>query len=422
MKIVKRNINNLELYYMPNTKFKTIDVAFVFTNELNPQEINERNFLSEILMESTHKYNNPEKMSLACDNLYGLDKTCNFHTVGNVSITTFMIRTINDKYLDESNIFSLSLDLLLEIIYRPKLHKCLIPKKSVNELLIQTEELMLSIKQNKNAYTYYQFMREYTRNNQDRIAIFPEMRYLNQVSNKTVSDCYQKMISEDKLQIFIAGDFDFTLMDQLIQEKLSFLVSKTDLSFDYKSEFVSSTNINEVIEKSSNGQTRVFIGYYLNFDYNKKNALIMSLFDELFGGFEKAKLFANIREKLQLSYYVYSRYNEDSNLFFVNLETNKEQTQKAIDEVAKQLQDCQNGDIDDELFNQAKQNLIKRLDSALDSQTKLLLHNIIGYLRYKSVFDLELRKQEIRDIKKEEVINLIQNIKIDTTYVYTNEE
>ncbi|MDT8337010.1 MAG: insulinase family protein [Candidatus Izemoplasmatales bacterium] len=421
MKIVKRNVNNLELYYMPNNKFKTIDVAFVFTNKLNPQEINERNFLSEILMESTHKYNNPEKMSLACDNLYGLDKTCNYHTVGNVSITSFMFRTVNDKYLDELNIFSQSLDLLLEIIYRPKLHKGLIPKKSVNELIQQTEELMLSIKQNKNAYTYYQFMREYTRNNQDHIVIFPEMRYFNQVSSITVSECYKKMINEDKLQIFIAGDFDFSQMDNLIEEKLSFIKPKNIHNLDYKSQFIPTENINEVIEKSSNGQTRVFIGYYLNFDYNKKNALKMSLFDELFGGFEKAKLFANIREKLQLSYYVYSKYNEESNLFFVNLETNKDQTQKAIDEIAKQLKDCQKGNIDNELFNLAKRNLIKRLDSALDSQTKLLLHNIIGYLRYKSVFDLELRKQEIRDIKKQDIINLIQNINIDTTYIYTNE-
>lgn len=422
MKIVKRNIDNLELYYMPNKKFKTIDVAFVFTNELNPQGINERNFLSEILMESTHKYNNPEKMSLACDNLYGLDKTCNFHTVGNVSITTFMIRTINDKYLDEDNVFSQSLDLLLEIIFKPKLHNGLIPKKSVNELLQQTEELLLSIKQNKNAYTYYQFMREYTRNNQDRIAIFPEMRYFDQISNLTVTEEYLKMINQDKLQIYIAGDFDFSVMDELIKQKLSFLTPNKNLSFDYQSQFIPADSINEAIEKSSSGQTRVFIGYYLDFDYNKENALKMSLFDELFGGYEQGKLFSNIREKLHLSYYVYSRYNEDNNLFFVNLETNKDQTQKAIDEVEKQLRDCQNGDIDDVLFNQAKQNLIKRLDKALDSQTKLLLHNIISYLRYKSVFDLELRKQEIMDIKKQDIIDLIKNIKIDTIYVYTNEE
>lgn len=422
MKIIKRDIDSLNVYYMPNKKFKTIDMAFVFTNKFDPKEINERNFLSEILMESTAKYNNQEKLSLACDNLYGLDKTSNYHAVSNMSITTFMARTINDKYVDDTDVFSHSLDLLIEIIFKPKLFKGYIPKKAITELKEQTEELLLSIKQNKNAYTYYQFMHEYIRNNKDTIAIFPEKRYFNDISTETVTNVYNKMINEDDLQIFIAGDFDHEEMDQLIKEKLHFYKSKKPLEYNRVIDFKTEDKINEVIEKESTGQSRVYIGYKLNFPVNKQNAATMALFDEIFGGYEKSKLFSNIREKMQLSYYVYSRYNEDNNLFFVNLETNKQNLNKALEAVNKELDACKSGDISDALFNQAKINLTKRLENAMDSQTKLLLHNIIETLKMQESFDLENKIKTIEEIKKADLIALIQNISIDTVYIYTNED
>ena len=125
---------------------------------------------------------------------------------------------------------------------------------------------------------------------------------------------------------------------------------------------------------------------------------------------------------MQLSYYVYSRYNEDNNLFFVSLETNKQNLNKALEAVNKELDTCKSGDISDALFNQAKINLTKRLENAMDSQTKLLLHNIIETLKMQESFDLENKIKTIEEIKKADLIALIQNISIDTVYIYTNED
>lgn len=422
MKIIKREISNLDIYYLPSKKFKTIDVALVFTNELKIDEINERHFLTEILLESSKKYNSPEKMTLACDNLYGLDKNCNYHVIGNVGITTFMMRNVNDKYLDEAGVFEQSLDLLVDIVYNPKLFKGLIPKKSVDEMLEQVDELLLSIKINKNAYVYYQFLDNYLRNNNQNIGVFPEKNYLNKINNQSVTSVYEKMINQDKLQVFIAGDFDHQEMDLLLQRKLNTLKNNPQKQLDYKTIFAPDNQINHVVEKSSNGQTRIFIGYHLDFEHSIHNSLVMSIFDELFGGYEKSMLFANIREKLHLSYYVYSRYNEDNHLFFIGLETSKENAKKALEAVHTQLLNCQNGEISDELFEQAKQNLIKRLDVVMDSQIKLLLHNILGTLKHKSAFDLEKKIKAIENIQKHDLIDLTKKINVDTIYIYTNGE
>ncbi len=420
MKIIKRDIGTLPLYYLPNKKFKTIDIAFVFTNEYVDQELNERQLLTEVLLDTTQKYNNSEKMSLVSDNLFGLDKVCNFHVSGEVAITTFLVRVVNDKYLDGDHILEKALDLLMEIIYNPKLYKGLIPLVTVKDQLEQVEQMLMSIKQNKNAYAYYQFMYEYTKKDQEKVGIFPNLQYLDKISQTSLTSVYQKMIHEDSLQIFIAGDFNHQEMDELIKRKTIRIKHQEPKSLNFHPKYHKVHKVNNVVEKNSSGQTRIFIGYYLPFLLNKKNANIMNIFDELFGGYEKSKLFATIREKLNLSYYVYSRYNEDNNLFFVGLETSKENYSSAIDAVSNQLELCVKGEIDDELFEQAKQNLIKRLEAKMDTQIAMLLHNVINYLKYKTYFDLTSQIEQIKAITKADVINLVKKIELDTVYIYTN--
>lgn len=422
MKIEKRRIDNLPIYYLHNKKFKTIDIAFVFTNEYVDKELNERHILSEVLLETTKKYNNSEKMTLICDNLFGLDKVCNFHVSGEVAITTFLVRFINDKYLDNTFITEKAINLLMEIVYNPKLYNNKIPLVTIKDQMEQIDQMLMSIKQNKNAYAYYQFMNEYTKKDQDKVGIFPNLKYLNQVNQESVTSVYRKMIEEDFLQVFVAGDFDHKQMDLVLKGKLSKMRSDFNKTLNYRPLYSEAVEINEIIEKNSVGQTRIFMGYYLPFALTKKNANIMNVFDELFGGFEKSKLFSTIREKLNLSYYVYSRYNEDNNLFFVGLETSKENKDLAIEEVIRQLDSCIAGEIDDELFDQAKQNLVKRLEAKMDSQISMLLHNVINYLKYQTDFELEAQIAQIKAIEKSDVIKLIKRIKLDTVYVYTSGE
>jgi hypothetical protein len=65
-------------------------------------------------------------------------------------------------------------------------------------------------------------------------------------------------------------------------------------------------------------------------------------------------------------------------------------------------------------------NLINRLETSVDSQSKMMIHNIIDYIRFNESFDIKNRIEDILNITKEELVELIKNIKIDTTYIYTN--
>lgn len=422
MKFARRDILNKKVIYLPNNKFKTIEIVFLFVNEVDKHRINERNFLTEILLESTKKYYNAEKLNTLTDYLYNLDISSNYYVVNNLGITTFFFRSVNEKYLNEKGLFEQVIDLAEEIIYNPKTYKGKIPKKSVVDLKNQTEELILSINQNKNAYSYYQFIDKYTKTMKSSYGFFPVQEDLEQVSAESVTETYKKMIEEDEFYIFVSGDFTFKKMDSLILEKFGNRNQTSHFENSFTNKLIPNKLPKEFIEKNSTGQTRLFLGFNLGFDINYKNIQIMNLFDEIFGGFEKSKLFSKIREELHLSYYVYSNYLEDSQLFLVSLEVSKSNYSKAIAAVKKELEACQNGEISDELFNQAKQNLIKAFNNASDSQVRLLLGNIINYIRYNKEVSYEDKIETIKSITKEELIALIKKIYLDTIYVYTSEE
>jgi predicted Zn-dependent peptidase len=420
MKIHKRDIPGIELFYLPNKKFKTIDFAFVFTNKFVDEELNERQFLTEILTESTQKYRNSEQMSLVCDNLYGIDKACSYNLSGDVGITTVLLRCINEKYLDEEGITDKALNLLIEMIYNPKKNKGLIPLAAVKDQKNQTEQFILSIKQNKTAYAYYEFMKHFTKDFEDKVGIFPRLNHLSKVDNLTVTKVYEKMIKEDRLQIFVSGDFDFEKMDEFFKKHQ--LKTNVLEGFEYLKNYGKRRDLYEVLERSSNGQTRIYLGYYLDFLPKKNNVIAMKIFDELFGGFEYSRLFVNIREKLQLSYYVYSRYNEDNNLFFVGLETSKNNAKKAISEIDSELKKCQQGEISEELFLQAKTNIIKRIEAKKDSQTAGLIQSIVNFLKYGSEYSEDEMLRDLEIISIDDVLSVIRRISLDTVYIYTNEE
>lgn len=424
LNLIKRNIADLDVYYIKNDKFKTIEAFFVFSNDFSEKFVNESTFLTEILSDSTKKYPSTEKFKLVCDNLYGLSKMSHYHFEGSLDITMFAISSVNDKYLPEKHVFNQAFDILLEMIYAPKTVKAKFTKKIVKEKLSQAFEMLLSIKQNKNAYSYNQFMKAYLRNNTDHIGIFPNEEGLRDFTQESLTKVHQRLTTEDNLKIFIAGDFDFSEMDNLIETKSQKIRNRSKKEFAFKPFFRSKKELdtNIVIDKTSSGQTRVFIGYDLNFPHNQENAMTMALFNELFGGFENSLLFSNIREKLHLSYYVFSHYSVGNHLFYINLETTKDNADKAINEVKQQLLNCQNGEIDEVLFIQAKNNIINRWQTAVDSQVKTMLYNIIDFFRYENIFDETEKIKMLENITKADLIKLINSINLDTIYIYTSGE
>ena len=141
--------------------------------------------------------------------------------------------------------------------------------------------------------------------------------------------------------------------------------------------------------------------------------------NNIFGGFDQSKLFMEIREKQNLSYYVDSNYQPEENLVTVSLSTAKSNEDIAIEKVKDILDEIKVGDFSDELFNQAKDNCVNSLESLVDSQSRYLLQHIKSYHLTGERYDLENRISLYSSITKEDVIRAANTLILDTVYLYT---
>ena len=121
MKINKIEMNGYTLYHIPNKKFKTFTIGAYFFRPLDKKGLVENSILSNILMKYNQKYPSEQKFSHHLEDLYGMSLYVGFSRIGLVNNMNFIIRSINDKFLEncEENLFQEAVDLLNDAINLP---------------------------------------------------------------------------------------------------------------------------------------------------------------------------------------------------------------------------------------------------------------------------------------------------------------
>ncbi len=419
---IKKIINNIEIYYIPTKKFKTISCSFVFSNEFEREDFNERHILSDLLVDNMKKYPSSEERNKYLNSLYGLEAFGICTEIGDAIVNHFVVSYPNEKFLpDEKNLSEKAFNFLNEIVTNPKMNKGFLTAKSVKEKVDEAKQMYFSLRQQKPLYAQYQFLTEYYKNNPDRFRIFPDFNKLQNIDKYSVTKVYKKMLMEDNLKIFVIGDFDHDKMDSIIQNNLQ--VKRPEIierPLKYNIELFDIKEVNKTVEYGDVTQSRIFLGYQVKVDYFSRLHPAMTVFETIFGGFDQARLFQTIREKMHLSYYVQTAYYAEEQILMVALGTNMQDQELAIAKVLEIQKDLQEGNIPDDLFELAKEYCLNTLKRRNDSQTSLLIQHIKSFLRFNKPYDYEMRLKKYEEVNKEEVLEAAKSIELNTIYSYTS--
>ncbi len=421
---IRKIINNVEVFYIPTTKFKTISCSFVFHNRFLRNEYNERHILSDLLVDNMKKYPTTEKRHKYLNNLYGLEAFGICTEMGYNIVNHFVVSYPNENFLPEpTNLSERAFRFLNEILTNPKMHDGKLTEKAVKEKIDEAKQMYYSMRQQKPVYAQYRFLQEYYRRQPDLFRIYPDFNNLANVTNVTMTNVYKKMLTEDFFQIFVTGDFDHDKMDEIIRNNLKITSGKkpkTSYSFILKKEM--SDTVNEIEESGDVTQARIFLGYDTDIVEFTEMHPAMSVFDAMFGGFDQSRLFQKIREKMHLSYFVQSAYYAEEKMLMVAMGTNFQDSQKAISEVKDILKEMQEGNLPESLFELAKDYCIRSLESRNDSQTSLLIQNIKSYLRFKKPYSIDERLAAYKNVTMADVLEVANRLKLNTVYNYTKSE
>ena len=170
-----------------------------------------------------------------------------------------------------------------------------------------------------------------------------------------------------------------------------------------------------VKEKVISEQDNLVITLNLNnlTDYERNYPL--SLYNAILGGGSESLLFSEVREKNSLSYYISSTPNKLDNLIIIRGGITKDRSMDAVNIIKKILKDLENGKIDDDRIEKAKEYYTSAIDDIIESPFQIIESYYM--IELLGVDDIETKRKKMLKVTKDEIIALAKKVKINTIYI-----
>lgn len=410
MEIKKIQVNQLTIYYIPDTKFKTLTVGAFFFSPLDENELTQRAILSNYMTKFNQVYPSEQELSSYLKELYGTELYCNYGKNGLATSMNFCVRTINDKYLNHHSVdlFQKAVEILNITLTKPYFDEKLVEIEK--ELLIQDLNRLYD---NKSQYATRRFIDIMHANEKCRFPTIGNIESAKQVTVDSLSQAYERMMHAKRV-IYVIGE---VLEEKIKTEfgKLALLDETPEaLEFmDYETKEIQ--EVTEVVEEQKNRQSIALMGYRSEIRIKDKLYDGMLLLSAMLGGFFHSTLFQEIREKRSLAYSVNADYNGRKGNFAIYAGIHA----TAYDEFKQVVQEIiahyQQGEIDDKVMELTKKALINGIYKGADRPgygLQMVLNEIMDFKNTT----IEEKVQKIEGITKEEVMEAAKALKLDTIY------
>ena len=241
------------------------------------------------------------------------------------------------------------------------------------------------------------------------------MEDLNKITSENLYSYYNKFIESSNVDIFIIGNIEIEEVEKMIEEKFQFTNKNQESKYPLLPTLNNRKKRKEIIETDNTNQSKLAITCRIESMTDKERNYVLNLYNSILGGSTDSKFFKNIREKYSLCYYATTGANKLDNILLISSGITKENYNKMLILIDKEMDDIKKGYItEDELIN-AKKYYLSGLEEIEDSPNQIIAsYYAIDKLKADSI---EERKEKIKDITKEEIVALANKIYIDTVYL-----
>ncbi len=410
--------DSYDLHMIKTTKFKTLFFKIVFTKEIKKDEITIRNMLLDNLIFSCKNYPTKKQMAIKKQDLYGADIYGNNKRVGKNILTEIYLSILNPKYTEEDMLFE-SLDFLHEIIFNPNVENNKFNEEIFNIIKNNLESDIKSTKENTSLYANQklkQLMGDYPFSYKMEGTI----EDLEKINNENLYTYYKEFLKNNKIDIFVVGDLDFNLMKQVVNEKLCFPSNDylvKDFAIDYRSE---NRGIDEVVEESSYNQSKLAIGCSLGKLTKKEKKYVATIYNIILGNSPDSKFFKNIREKKSYAYTINSTFRRMDDILTISAGISYSNYDDVVKSIEKEIDDMRKGKFNDLDIEKAKNLYISVINDINEFQSSI--SEYYYNLRYLGMDDYNKEIDIIKDITKEEIVDVANKISIDAIYLLKEKE
>ena len=411
-KSIKDGIN---VYHIPTKKFKTHAVSICIHRQLNKEDVTKNALLPFVLKRGCTQYPTSMDISKKLEELYGSIFDFDISKSGEDQIISFNFEVIDKKYIkDSGNLLFDILELANSIIFDPVTENDAFKKEYVEQEKNNLKEQIESLINNKMNYAVERCYEEMCKDENFGMHELGKIEDLKSIDEKNLYDYYKEFISNSHIDIFIVGDINEEEIMSFSQ-KIFEHANPRNATYPVTKLITEVKDIKTVEQEFDVTQGKITLGFRTGVKPTDEKYFALLMYNGILGGGPHSKLFNNVREKLSLAYYVFSRLEKNKGIMIVSSGIEFKNYQKTLDEIIKQHNEIKAGNITDYEFDSTVKSIINKLKSIEDSAFGLADY-YLGQLISGTDYSLEETADNIKAVSKKDIIGVAQGIKLDTIY------
>lgn len=414
-----RLAKGVDLHVIPTKQFKMTHILIDFATPQTTTNATARNLLANLLETSTHLYPTQTALARQMAKLYGAFVSIIVGRVGRLHTVRLRSSFIND-HLAERELFSQVVELINQVLFHPLVDGGEFDSPTFR---LQSNNLASTIKSlydDKQFYANQKLLKlYYSDDSVMKNPSFGSIEDLEYCSPASLFETYQKMINQDKVDIFVLGNVDPEKVSSIIRQ-LPFTDREPNLP---DTPFYFQKVHAEVVsdqERQNVSQAKLDLGYHLPIYYRDPLYPAALVFNGLFGGTPYSKLFTNVREKASLAYYASSRLAPFSGLVNVQTGIQSADYETALRMIQQQAVEIQEGQFTPELMREVQDALINQHYAGFDIANNVLEHHLVNQLL--SLPEQTDFAEQVNQVTKDDVMKVAAMMKLQASYLLSGEK
>lgn len=416
----ERIADGIYFHLLTDKRFKTNRISINLFTPLEKQTAAQNAVLPSLLRKRSSEYPDMLTLNHKLQSLYGAYLGADVKKSGDFQILTLTISCLDDRFaLDGEKLTKQAAELLEGILLRPALEDGLFLEEDIEVEKKSFIELLESEFNDKRTFALSKTVELLCDSKGYGCNKYGSLKTISQLNSKQVTDAYNNILRSSDIHIIFLGSGNPSYAKEVFQKSFN-EISRDKTLFAKTIPFSPHDDLIRKVERYPVSQAKLVLGFSaLSNTEREKMATLMA--SSLYGGSPISNLFLNVREKLSLCYYCASRYDRVKGIMLVDCGVEQENAKKAEDEILRQLEYIKRGDFEEErlcnIFLSIKNGITTVGDSTGALENWYLSRISEGLIRSPEE-ELSLLSQ----IGKDEVVEVAQNIKLDTVYLLTGEE
>lgn len=403
-------------------KFKYSHIAVNFILPLQADTASLYALLPMVLRRGCRAYPDMTALNARLAELYGAQMDWDVSKRGEMQIVTLYIEVLNDRFaLENEELLKEGASLLRNVIFDPVLENAVFRAEDVEIEKRNLIDIIRSKLNDKRAYAGYRLREEMCRGEAYGVNEYGSEEDVQAITPQALVQAWRDVLTRARAEVVFVGEGDADGVRALFTDAFRKVLRSYPFFGSTQVLRAPRGPVKDIVERLPVTQAKLGMGFRAGIALPDAETDALQLACTVLGGSPHALLFLNVREKLSLCYYCFSRYERHKGLVLIESGVEEQNAEKAREEILKQLDALKAGAFSEDDLHFAVlslQNAYKEVNDSLEGIASwYVAQALAGRIRTP-----EQAADAFGALSKNEVVRAAADIALDTVYLLAGEK